>query len=120
MAKPDSVRNGFPCVICGGRRSHASKGNAFKICHVCFKQIRYGVKDNPKVYQRNCEVCGVEMDRLSSIPACNFCRSKWYRERKLKKLLNEAIDTNRFSHLTIKIKDVLALGYELIIKKKDN
>lgn len=108
---------GFPCKLCGGPRSNLSKANAFKICHKCFMAIRYNMKSHNRYFQKACEICGKEIDRLGSIPACNLCRSKWYRFRNLRRLIDEAIRVNKFSDIRLRITTIYEVGYEVTISK---
>ena len=120
MAKTNKDKTrGFPCVICGGPRTNLSKANKFKICHKCFMEIRYNMRSNNRTQQRDCEICGSAIDRLGSIPACNVCRTKWYRFKNYRKLLDEAIRSNAFSNVGLKISSIYEVGYEVIIKKKE-
>jgi ribosomal protein S14 len=120
MAKTNKDKaRGFPCVICGGPRSNLSKANKFKICHKCFMEIRYNTSSNNRTMQRDCEICGNVIDRLGSIPACDLCRTKWYRFRTHRKLLDEAIRSNSFSNVGLKIPTIYEVGYEVTIKKKE-
>src|SRR3972149_5908948 len=116
MAKTNTDKTrGFPCKLCGGPRSNKSKANAFKICHKCFMEIRYNMKSNNRYFQTKCEICGNEIDRLGSIPACNFCRSKWYRLRNIRKVVDEAIKINKVSDIRLRITTLYEAGYEIII-----
>jgi len=108
-------RPGFPCKLCGSSRSRNSKANKFQICHKCFMAIRYNMKSNTRYFQTKCEICSKDIDRLGSIPACNFCRSKWYRFRNIRKLVDEAIRLNQISDIRLRITTLYEAGYEITI-----
>ena len=115
MAATKVKRLGFPCKLCGNPRSHNSKANKFKICHKCFMAIRYNMKSNTRYFQTKCEICGKDIDRLGSIPACNFCRSKWYRFKNIRKLVDTAIKINKVSDIRLRITTLYEAGYEITI-----
>jgi len=118
MAKPNNLRTGFPCVICGEPRTSNSKANKFRLCHECYTEIRKGVRPNKVIYQSACEVCGITIARNGTIPACASCRSKYYHHKKLRKELDKQLIDNSFTNNRISLAKIIELGYEVIIKPK--
>ena len=69
-----------------------------------------------------CEICETvcTKDEYAKVHVCgSTCRSKYYRDREQRKLIDKAIENNNLKKIGISVRNIMNLGYSVTIQKNE-